>query len=51
MHPLVVILSLLVGGQVGGFIGIVLAVPLAVLAQEIFAYFAQQKRRRPVLDV
>jgi predicted PurR-regulated permease PerM len=46
VHPLMVIVSLLIGGRVGGFIGIVLAVPLAVLAQEIFAFYSEQKRRR-----
>ncbi|MAF80066.1 hypothetical protein CL629_03250 [bacterium] len=44
VHPIIVIVSLLAGGQIAGFIGILLAVPIAVLAQEVFTYLAERKR-------
>lgn len=46
VHPVVVLVSLLAGGQVAGFVGIVLSVPIAVLAQEIFYYLAEKKEQR-----
>ncbi|MEK7086721.1 MAG: AI-2E family transporter [Patescibacteria group bacterium] len=46
VHPVVVLISLLAGGQVAGFIGVVLAVPIAVMAQEIFSYLAEKKDER-----
>jgi predicted PurR-regulated permease PerM len=47
VHPVIVLVSLLAGAGVAGFFGILLAVPVAVLAQEIFNYMAEQKSRRP----
>ncbi|MEK7479312.1 MAG: AI-2E family transporter, partial [Patescibacteria group bacterium] len=46
VHPVIVTISLLAGGQVAGFIGIFLSVPIAVLAQEIFNYMAEAKEAR-----
>ena len=46
VHPVVVIFSLLAGGKIAGFVGIILAVPLAVLAQEVFNHLAEGKERR-----
>ncbi|MDP2704632.1 MAG: AI-2E family transporter [bacterium] len=46
VHPVVVIVSLLAGGHIAGFIGIFLAVSIAVLAQEIFEHLAERKTRR-----
>ena len=43
VHPLVVILSIIVGWNMAGFIGVILAVPSAVMAQEIFGYIADNK--------
>lgn len=51
IHPVVVVISLLAGGQVAGFLGIILSVPIAVLAQETFAYLAERKSQRPVLGI
>jgi predicted PurR-regulated permease PerM len=51
VHPVIVIVSLLGGAEVAGFIGIILSVPLAVMAQEIFAYLADRKRARAGLDI
>jgi predicted PurR-regulated permease PerM len=36
MHPLIVILLLIVGGKVGGFIGMVLAIPIGVIIKIIY---------------
>lgn len=51
IHPVVVVISLLAGGQVAGFLGIILSVPIAVVAQEIFAYLAERKSQRPALGI
>lgn len=46
VHPAIVIFALLAGGKIAGFAGIVLAVPFAVLAQEIFNYLDEAKKKR-----
>ncbi len=46
VHPVVVLVSLLAGAQVAGFVGIVLSVPIAVIAQEIFSHLAERKDER-----
>ncbi len=46
VHPLVVMLSLLIGWNIAGFFGIILAVPSAVLIQEIFKYVGDRKEGR-----
>jgi len=46
IHPVVVLVALLAGSQVAGFVGIILAVPVAILAQEIFTYLSEQKTAR-----
>jgi len=51
VHPVVVIMALFAGYEIAGFIGIVLSVPLAVIAQEIFNYLAEQKEQRPYLGI
>lgn len=51
VHPVIVVLSVLAGARVAGFVGIVLGVPIAVLAQEIFNYLADRKRQRTGLDL
>lgn len=43
VHPLIVIISILIGWNVAGFIGVILAVPSAVMAQEIFGYISDNK--------
>jgi predicted PurR-regulated permease PerM len=44
LHPVIVIVSLLIGGQVGGFLGILVAVPAAVVLQEVVEDWAGKKR-------
>jgi predicted PurR-regulated permease PerM len=51
VHPVVVIVALIAGGRIAGLIGIVLAVPIAVLAQEIFTHFAEKKQVYQKLDL
>ena len=51
VHPVIVVVSLLAGAQIAGFVGIILSVPLAVLVQEILNYLTERKERRPVLDM
>ncbi len=48
VHPVVVVVSLLVGGEIAGFIGVLLSVPIAVLAQEIFDHVAARKEQGTV---
>jgi len=42
LHPLVVIFSLLAGGAVFGFIGLVLAIPVAAVAKGLFVYYFEK---------
>jgi predicted PurR-regulated permease PerM len=51
VHPVIVVVAILTGGTLAGIVGIILAVPLAVLAQEIFEHLTSEKRDRPVLGV
>lgn len=51
VHPVVVIVALLAGAEIAGFIGIVLSVPLAVMAQETFNYMSEKKSSRTRLSI
>lgn len=46
MHPLTIILVLLIGGELAGIVGLILAVPvyaaLKVVAQHVFAYYLKR---------
>lgn len=48
LHPVLVIISILIGAQVGGFLGILVAVPGAVVLQEIVEGWAGKKGVAPV---
>lgn len=43
LNPVVVIIALLVGAKLGGVIGMLISVPLATIAGELFDDFAEQK--------
>ncbi len=43
IHPVIVLVALLAGGYAAGVIGVILSVPIALLAQEMINYFAEQK--------
>ena len=45
IHPVVAVLSMLAGAQLAGFVGIILAVPTAVIVQEIIESRAEKKRQ------
>jgi predicted PurR-regulated permease PerM len=51
VHPVLVVFALLAGGELAGFVGIILAVPISVLAQEIFDYMAERKKKRVGLEL
>ncbi len=51
VHPVIVIVAILAGAQIAGFVGIVLAVPIAVAAQETFSYLAEKKNHRSPLGI
>lgn len=46
LEPVVVLVSLLIGAQVFGFVGLILAVPAAVLLQELVGEWSVSKARR-----
>lgn len=46
LNPVVILVSLLIGGKVFGFVGIILAVPVAVLFQELIEDWTKQKQSR-----
>ena len=50
LNPVIIIISLLIGGKVFGILGIILAVPVAVAVQEVIQYFAniQQSKNQGV---
>ena len=48
VHPAAVLISLLVGAKIFGFVGIVLAVPLTVMIQELVDSWANEKNRKKI---
>lgn len=51
VHPVIVIVSLLAGAEVAGFVGILLSVPIAVLAQETLNFIVERKSLKRPLDI
>ncbi|MEK9194508.1 MAG: AI-2E family transporter [Patescibacteria group bacterium] len=51
VHPVIVIVSLLAGTEVAGFVGILLSVPIAVIAQETLSYLVEKKSQKRPLDI
>lgn len=43
IHPVIVLVALLAGGNAAGMIGVILSVPIALLLQEAFNYIAEKK--------
>jgi predicted PurR-regulated permease PerM len=43
--PILVILALVIGAQLGGMIGVLLAVPMAAVVQELFADMDKRRHR------
>lgn len=48
LHPTLVIFSLLVGGTLFGFWGMVLSIPFAATAKGLFVYYYERKTSRPL---
>jgi len=48
LHPVIVITALLIGAEVGGFLGMVIAVPAAAVFQEVVEEWSVKKRGLPV---
>lgn len=48
LHPVVAVISLLAGSQIAGFVGIILAIPVAVVIQEIIEDWDSRKHSRNV---
>src|SRR3989338_1092056 len=48
LHPALILISLLVGGRLLGFVGLIIAVPLAVTIQEIVDHWSTEKSKRKV---
>ncbi len=46
LHPVAVLIALLIGGKIFGFVGLILAVPVAVFAQELMEGYTQTKAKR-----
>lgn len=51
VHPVIVIISMLAGAYIAGIVGIMLAVPSAVMSQEIFNYLEERKKERGGLGI
>ncbi len=51
LHPVIVIIALLMGAEVGGFLGILISVPAAVVFQEIVEEWSNKKRPRQAVLV
>jgi len=48
LHPVVVIFSLLVGGTVFGFWGLLFAIPIAAIIKGVFVYYYEKHTKRPL---
>jgi predicted PurR-regulated permease PerM len=46
LHPVIVIIALLIGVEVGGFLGLVIAVPAAAVFQEVIEEWSSKKKSR-----
>jgi len=44
LHPIIIILAIVVGGQLGGILGIIIALPLAVVIQEFFKDWGRKSK-------
>ena len=51
VHPVIVVFALLAGGELAGFVGIVLAVPISVLIQEVIDYMAERREKHLGLEL
>jgi predicted PurR-regulated permease PerM len=50
LHPVIVIIALLIGAEIGGFMGIFIAVPAAAVFQEVIQEWSSKKRGVAVVE-
>ncbi len=50
LHPVIVIVALLIGAEVGGFLGIIISVPAAAVFQEVIQEWSSKKRAAIVAE-
>lgn len=48
LHPVIVIIALLIGAEVGGVLGIIIAVPLAAVFQEVVQDWSNKRRAKTI---
>jgi predicted PurR-regulated permease PerM len=48
LHPIIVILSLLVGGTLFGIPGMLFAIPVAATGKGLFVYYYERRTQRPL---
>ncbi len=48
LHPVIVIVALLIGAEVGGMLGIIISVPLAAVVQEVVQDWSSKRRAKAV---
>lgn len=49
LHPVIVIISLLIGAEIGGILGIIIAVPVAAIFQEVVQDWSTKRRAETVV--
>lgn len=49
IHPVIVVLAILAGSQIGGFVGAILSIPIVVILQELVEDFGARKYRQQQL--
>jgi predicted PurR-regulated permease PerM len=49
LHPVIVIVALLIGAEVGGVLGLIISVPVAAIAQEIIQDWSSRRRAKAVV--
>jgi len=47
LHPVIVIIALIIGGQLQGILGVLIAVPLAAVFQEIIEDWSRKTKSLP----
>ncbi len=49
LHPVIVIVALLIGAELGGILGIIISVPLAAIAQEVVQDWSTKRRAKAMV--
>lgn len=51
IHPLLILVSILIGSEVGGLWGVILGPPIAASVKELIVYFSNKKKNDGVNEV